>query len=145
MNKEAQFLPRFGGGYGLINNIVKRNHINKTTAGSAALTKISAGRNITIASAGIDLGTGDVILHSSAAPILSTYLLGKDINSIYTIIEKKRADGTLYSRYTLSGGNTPNYTTKTIIFYAANGITVLNTYAFTLSYENNKIISEVLQ
>ncbi|BAD74830.1 MULTISPECIES: hypothetical protein [Geobacillus] len=74
------------------------------------------------------------------------YKSGKDSNGIFTIVEYKRADGTLYARSVLSGGTSPQYTTRTITYYAANGTTVLRTDTYTLTYDTDgDLISEVKQ
>jgi hypothetical protein len=44
---------------------VFRNDINTTTSGSAVITKIIAGTNITISSTGVDAGTGDVTINAT--------------------------------------------------------------------------------
>lgn len=70
---------------------------------------------------------------------------GKDANGIYTTIEHRRkTDNTLVRRSVLSGGSSPQYATRTITYYAANGSTVLKTDPFTLSYDGGgDLISEV--
>jgi hypothetical protein len=47
-----------------------------------------------------------------------------DDNGIDTRVEKYRLNGTLLEKSVLSGGTSPNYTTRTITFYAADGATV---------------------
>lgn len=73
-----------------------------------------------------------------------TYKSGKDSEGIFTIIEYKRNDGTLLATSTLSGGTSPNYTTRTIKYYATNGTTLEKTTTRTLSYDSDGVlISEV--
>jgi Phage tail fibre repeat len=78
--------------------------------------------------------------------IFNVYKSGKDSNGIFTIVEYKRADGTLYARSVLSGGTSPQYTTRTITYYAADGTTVIRTDPYTLVYDaDGDLISEVKQ
>jgi hypothetical protein len=78
--------------------------------------------------------------------IFNVYKSGKDANGIYTIVEYKRADGTLYARSVLSGGVSPQYTTRTITYYAADGTTVLRTDTYTFTFDaDGDLISEVKQ
>lgn len=68
-----------------------------------------------------------------------------DANGIYTVVNYKRADGTLYMKSTLSGGTSPNYTTDTWQFYDDTGTTVVLTKIWTLTYDaDGKIISKVV-
>ena len=46
-------------------NTIPRQNINITIPGKAAITKLSAGRNISIVSTGIDEGTGEVIMNAN--------------------------------------------------------------------------------
>lgn len=74
------------------------------------------------------------------------YKSEKDSNGIFTTVDYKRADGTLYARSVLSGGTSPQYTTRTITYYAANGTTVLRTDTYKLTYDTDgDLISEVKQ
>lgn len=66
-----------------------------------------------------------------------TYRSGKDTNGIYTTVEKKRSDGTLAEKSQLSGGTSPNYTTRTITYYGLNGTTIEKTVTRTLSYDGD--------
>lgn len=78
--------------------------------------------------------------------IFNVYKSGKDANGIFTIVEYKRSDGTLYARSVLSGGTSPQYTTRTITYYAADGTTVIRTDPYTLVYDaDGDLISEVKQ
>ncbi|OAH53070.1 hypothetical protein AWH48_11980 [Domibacillus aminovorans] len=69
----------------------------------------------------------------------------KDANGIYTTVEHRRkSDNSLARKSVLSGGTSPQYTTRTITYYAANGTTEVKTEVFTLSYDADGIlISEV--
>lgn len=66
---------------------------------------------------------------------LSKYRTSKDSNGIWTQVDYKRTDGTLAVRSVLSGGTSPNYTTRTVTYYDTNGTTVLATYSVTISYD----------
>jgi hypothetical protein len=78
--------------------------------------------------------------------IFNVYKSGKDSNGIFTIVEYKRADGKLFARSVLSGGTSPQYTTRTVTYYAADGTTVLRTDTYTLTYDTDgDLISEVKQ
>jgi hypothetical protein len=72
------------------------------------------------------------------------YKSGKDSNGIFTTVEYKRQDDTLAIKSVLSGGSSPNYTTRTITYYGLNGTTVEKTTTRTLSYDTDDVlISEV--
>lgn len=75
---------------------------------------------------------------------LSTSRLNKDLNGLYTEIQFKRKDGTLFKKSVLSGGTSPKYTTRTETFYAADGTTVTQTDTYTLTYTGNDLTSEVI-
>ncbi len=71
---------------------------------------------------------------------------GRDLNGKFTTVTYKRADGTIYRVSVLSGGTSPEYTTKTVTIYAANGSTPAAVRVFALTYnEHGEVISEVLQ
>jgi len=70
----------------------------------------------------------------------------KDSEGIWTLLEWKRADGTLFKTSELTGGTSPNYTTRTVKFYDKNGSTLLQTIVYTLSYDvDDELESEVIQ
>lgn len=77
-------------------------------------------------------------------PTLSQTRLNRDLNGIYTTVEWDRDVGTLYRRSVLSGGTSPEYTTRTETLYGTDGTTVLSTTVFTLSYVNGEFVSEVI-
>ncbi|WDU82261.1 hypothetical protein [Caloramator sp. Dgby_cultured_2] len=69
---------------------------------------------------------------------------GKDSNGIYTQVNYKREDGTLYMRSVLSGGTSPQYTTRTITVYDTDGTTALETITHTLTYDSDgNVVSEL--
>lgn len=76
---------------------------------------------------------------------LRVYKSGKDANGVFTTVEyNRKSDDTLAVKIALSGGTSPNYTTRVITFYAANGTTVMKTDTYTLSYDaDGVLISEV--
>jgi hypothetical protein len=69
----------------------------------------------------------------------------KDGNGIYTTVQQQRkSDGTLVRQSVLSGGTSPQYTTRTVTYYAADGATVVKTDTFTLTYDaDGDLVSEV--
>jgi hypothetical protein len=69
----------------------------------------------------------------------------KDAEGIYTVLEFKRVDGTLFKKSTLSGGTSPEYTTRTVQYYAANGTTIVQTITYALTYSDGELDSEVIQ
>jgi hypothetical protein len=72
------------------------------------------------------------------------YKNNKDTNGIFTNIQFKRAEGTLAIDSTLSGGASPQYTTRTIKYYGLDGTTVEKTTPRTLTYDTDGVlISEV--
>lgn len=74
----------------------------------------------------------------------NTYATTKDGNGIYTVVEIKTKGGRLTARSTLSGGTSPAYTTRTVNYYDVDGVTVIATQVFTLTYDGTSVISEVL-
>lgn len=76
----------------------------------------------------------------------STIKSNKDTEGIFTTIEYKRQDNTLYMKSVLSGGTSPQYTTRTETYYEADGTTIKVTKIYTVSYDvDGNITSEVLQ
>jgi len=55
----------------------------------------------------------------------------------YLQVDYYRKDGTLFARSVLSGGTPPQYTTRTITIYDADGTTVVDSYTFTITYDAN--------
>jgi hypothetical protein len=68
----------------------------------------------------------------------------KDAAGIYTIVEYRRADNSLLRRSVLSGGTSPEYTTRTETVYGPDGSTVIETLVFTLTYASGELIAEDL-
>lgn len=75
----------------------------------------------------------------------SFYCSGIDENGVYTVLEYKDDTSVLIKKSTLSGGTSPYYTTRTVVYYDTDGETILETKVYTLSYSNNILVSEVLQ
>lgn len=60
----------------------------------------------------------------------------KDSEGIFkTVTYKRKSDNTIFAKSVLSGGTSPQYTTRTLTFYNADGITVKATKIYTLSYD----------
>lgn len=75
----------------------------------------------------------------------STYKLNKDPNGIYTEIQLRRIDGTLYMKSVLYG-TSPKYNSRTVTEYALDGITVINDKKFMITYDDDdNMLSEVIQ
>lgn len=89
----------------------------------------------------------DPLLSASIENLQSTKVIksNKDSEGLFTTVEYRRiADNTLAVKSVLSGGATPKYTTRTVTYYALDGITVVNSYVFALSYDaDGVLISEV--
>lgn len=72
------------------------------------------------------------------------YKSGKDSEGVFTIVEYKRDDGSLAAKSVLSGGTSPNYSTRTISYYGFDGETIEKTTIRTLTYdEDGALVSEV--
>lgn len=76
---------------------------------------------------------------------LSVVKSAKDSDGIFTTVTyKRKSDNTIFAKSVLSGGIIPQYTTRTLTFYNADGITVKATKIFTLSYDaDGDLVSEV--
>jgi hypothetical protein len=67
----------------------------------------------------------------------------KDSNGIYTVISYKRADNTLFRESTLSGGSSPEYTTRTVQYYDESGSNIISTVYYILQYEDGELVREI--
>lgn len=77
---------------------------------------------------------------------LSIYKSNKDTYGIFTTIEYKRLNGTLYMKEVLSDGTSPKYETKTITYYDTDGTTVLLTRTYALTYDTDgDLISQIIE
>lgn len=70
---------------------------------------------------------------------------GKDSNNLYVTVKHKRPNGTVHRQSVLSGGVSPAYTTRTVTYYGADGVTAIATNVYALVYSGSDIISETLQ
>ncbi len=69
----------------------------------------------------------------------------KDAEGIFTLIEFKRENGTMFKTSELSGGTSPQYTTRTVIFYEEDGTTIKEEFTLDLTYdEDDDLVSEVI-
>ena len=77
---------------------------------------------------------------------MNSYASNIDVNGIYTVVDFKRADATLYLKSTLSNTDASgNYQTVTWQFYDAAGTTIMLTKTWTLTYNiDNLIITKVV-
>lgn len=76
---------------------------------------------------------------------LSVVKSTKDSEGIFkTVTYKRKSDNTIFAKSVLSGGTSPQYATRTLTFYNADGITVKATRIFSLSYDSDgDLVSEV--
>ncbi|HIG0362436.1 TPA: hypothetical protein ACX96Z_004117, partial [Clostridium sporogenes] len=74
----------------------------------------------------------------------NSYASSKDENDIFTIVEYKRTDNTLYMKSTLSNPDTEgNYKTIKWELYAREGASIVNTIVWNITYdEDGDIISK---
>lgn len=69
---------------------------------------------------------------------------GKDANGIFTTLTYSRTDDTIFATSILSGGTSPEYTTRTETIYDVDGTTPLSTITYTRSYDSDgDLVSEV--
>lgn len=69
-----------------------------------------------------------------------------DADGVYTLIEWRRPDGTLYKKSELSGGAPPQYSTRTVTYYAADGETAVKQVVYSIIYnDSGELVSEVVQ
>jgi hypothetical protein len=114
------------------------NSVSETTAATpkavkAAMDKASAAETPTGATAKIEQTAYQMVKSN------------KDVNGTFTQVDyKRKTDGTLSQRSVLSGGTSPQYTTQTVTYYGTDGITVVKTDIFALSYDSDgDLLSEV--
>lgn len=76
----------------------------------------------------------------------STYKSNKDIDGLFTTIQLKRSDGTLYLVSQLGGYINQLYTTRTETRYAADGVTVAKVINYNRVYDSDgDFVEEVIQ
>ncbi|MCM3141648.1 hypothetical protein [Brevibacillus sp. MER 51] len=127
---------------------IQTQAINKGTADTlyAPLSHVGTG------------GSAHALATSSAAGFMSSedkdgqqslrkYRSGYDTGAqIYTTVEYKRKDGTLFMKSVLSSKVGNNYTVDTRTFYATNGTTIRNTEIWDITYDaNGNPVNEVLR
>ena len=94
-------------------------------------------------STGTAIATLPVPLGSSEA--LSTVRSNKDTEGIFTTISRYRGDSTLYAVSVLSGGASPQYTTRTETYYKEDGVTVDFVRTYSLGYDGSgDLITETI-
>lgn len=76
---------------------------------------------------------------------LKTVKSSKDANGIFTTLTyRRKSDDSLFATSILSGGTSPNYTTRTVTYYEPEGLTVRETLTYTLTYDTDGVlVSEV--
>ena len=86
-----------------------------------------------------------VIQEATVTNTLKVIKSEKDNEGIFTVVTyKRKADDTTYCVSTLSGGESPLYTTRTEQYYDVTGTSVVATHVYTLSYDDDgNLISEV--
>jgi hypothetical protein len=68
----------------------------------------------------------------------------KDASGIFTTIEFRDVFGNLRKRSVLSGGTSPAYTTRTVTFFAADGVTQTGQRIYTITYDSDgDFLSEI--
>ena len=67
----------------------------------------------------------------------------KDENGIFTVVTYKRPNNTIFRTSTLSGGISPEYTLRTVRYFAEDGETILDTVYYALSYEDGELVNEI--
>jgi len=111
---------------------------HETPAGAQAKAEAAAGA----VQAELDAHKEDNTPHCEAVTL---YRKNKDENGIYTLLEWYRADETLFKTSELEG-ESPQYDTRRVKFYAEDGQTLVQEIVYTLTYdENGELISEVIQ
>lgn len=92
--------------------------------------------NIEIAKQGkIDEHAEEFLPHDSE---LNQYMSAPDADGIYTVVEFKKVDGTLYMKSTASNPNIDgNYETFTWEFYENEAVVL--TKVWTITYDNNNV------
>lgn len=86
-----------------------------------------------------------VVQEATVTNTLKVIKSEKDAEGIFTVVTyKRKADDTIYCVSTLSGGESPLYTTRTEQYYDLTGTSVTETFTYTLSYdEDGNLVSEV--
>ena len=112
------------GGNGSATTVARSDHSHSASQVSATAT------NNTIAATNVQSAIDELSMES-----LKVAKSGKDGNAIFTVVEyRRKSDNVLVARSTLSGGTSPQYTTRTLQWFGSAG-TVIRTDTFTLTYD----------
>lgn len=90
------------------------------------------------------VGAMNEVFQNAILNNLTTLRFNKDDNDIFTEIQFKREDETLFKKSVLSGGISPQYTTRTVTYYDEDGITEASITIYTLNYTGDDLTSEVI-
>lgn len=93
----------------------------------------------------VDALSNEIGILSDKVDDLKTVKSSKDANGIFTTITyRRKLDDSLFATSVLSGGTSPNYTTRTVTYYEPDGTTVRETITYTLTYDTDgALVSEV--
>jgi hypothetical protein len=134
---QADFTTWFNSIKGQLSGDIATNLANQITTleGTGWTTETVKGNATALAAHQADYMPHDDKMNSYASSI--------DVNGIYTVVDFKRADATLYLKSTLSNTDASgNYQTVTWKFYDAAGTTIKLTLIWTLTYNTNGVISQ---
>ncbi|MBY0088402.1 phage tail protein [Brevibacillus brevis] len=127
---------------------IQKDAINKGTADTlyAPLSHVGAGGSVHARAT----ATADGFMSSEdkdGQQSFRKYRSGWDsISQVFTTVEYKRKDGTLFMKSVLSSKVGNNYTVDTRTFYATNGTTVRKTEIWDVSYDSDgNLVNEVLR
>lgn len=93
----------------------------------------------------LDAMSAQIGILSDKVDDLKTVKSSKDANGIFTTLTyRRKSDDSLFATSVLSGGTSPNYTTRTVTYYEPDGTTVRETITYTLTYDaDGALVSEV--
>lgn len=106
---------------------VKRADLNTTTTGSAVITKIIAGTNISITSTGVDAGTGDVTIDATGGTASLTQITSQTVSGASV------GDPVYWNNSNSRWEQATSATVKPSGIYVGSSIVVLSGYATGLS------------
>ena len=146
-------LGRTGTGYMLVVETVK----SSSKGASQTLTIVSnytnsSGQSLGTFKRGIsaygsstDWSSWKQVMMNGDVDAYNIYKSGKDGKKTFTVVEYKRADGTLWKKSMLSNANAAGlYQTQTINFYGTNGTTLERTETWSITYDaDGDVVSEV--
>ena len=90
----------------------------------------------------IEAASGAVTLPVVAQ--LSTQRSGRDGFGVFTMVERRRSDGSLAERSQLLGGTAPYYATRRLSLYEGDGVTLRAQFEFALSFDQAEFVGETL-